>query len=234
MAFVGELVQTPYGPAKIQSLRDDTVILIPFVWRLANRQEPYFYLNPADVKSYFSVGDLVSTQYGTGHITSIRTTDGVYVVILENWHLATGKSPVLFLQAESLQLIKAAPHSILEKAIAAVEETAHAISHKVVEAVEAVEKAAAPVIEEAVVAIQEAVQAAEDTAEPIVEEVVAAVREAAEEAEAAVAPAVQAVEEAAAPVIAAVEEAAVPATTPPAEQTASSVCQFPSSRSSLP
>lgn len=197
MAFVGELVQTPYGPAKIQSFREDkSIVLIPLVWRLANRQEPYLFLNSSDVKSFFAVNDSVKTQYGTGHIVSIRESDGVYVVILESWHLATGKSPVLYLQAETIQLIKsAAPQSIAEKAILAAEDVVVSVSHeveiaaeKIRETVEEAEANAAPVIEKvtheaetfiekASQAVKESYAAAEEKAAPIIEEATKVVEE---------------------------------------------------------
>jgi hypothetical protein len=65
-------------------------------------QKPTFNINHNDVSSLFSVGDLITTVYGDGYIHAIREEDAVYVVYLDQWKLAQGQSPTLYLQGQAL------------------------------------------------------------------------------------------------------------------------------------
>lgn len=51
-----------------------------------------------------SIKDRVKTPYGVGEIQFVRE-DGVVVVLLENWKLATGASPVLYLQRDNISIL---------------------------------------------------------------------------------------------------------------------------------
>lgn len=104
MHFVGQDVFTPYGKGIIIRKRNNDIIVKPSNWYMASGQTPTFYLNPQDVKPVFKVGDKVSSTFGSGVINEIRQTDSVYVVTLDSWFLATGKSPVLYLQSQSFSL----------------------------------------------------------------------------------------------------------------------------------
>ena len=53
----------------------------------------------------YAVGDKVTTTFGVGTIHQIRK-DGIYVVKVDNWKLADGKSPTLYLNNSSMKLIK--------------------------------------------------------------------------------------------------------------------------------
>jgi tetratricopeptide (TPR) repeat protein len=50
----------------------------------------------------YSVDDIVTTAYGEGKISSIREEDGMYVVHLVNWKLATGSNPVLYMKESAI------------------------------------------------------------------------------------------------------------------------------------
>mmetsp|Transcript_10395 Transcript_10395/g.15801 ORF Transcript_10395/g.15801 Transcript_10395/m.15801 type:complete len:191 (-) Transcript_10395:135-707(-) len=102
MVFLGQIVSTPYGVGKIVEKRENDLVVIPTSWELAYGQKPTFYLSEQDVSPYFSVNDGVVTQYGYGKVDAIREEDGVYVVTLDTWHLATGNSPTLYLQGDNL------------------------------------------------------------------------------------------------------------------------------------
>ena len=71
-------------------------------WHLAQGCLPRFHLN-ADALSpaQYRVGDSVLCSYGgVGQIQAVRG-DNDFVVTLTNWSLATGKSPVLFLNRDA-------------------------------------------------------------------------------------------------------------------------------------
>jgi hypothetical protein len=91
-------------------LEQDTIIVEPCKWLLANNKPPTFYMNPKDVTAGFKVGEMISCSFGKGEIKEIRT-DGVYVVTLANWALATGKSPILYLQESAIKRYSAQPET---------------------------------------------------------------------------------------------------------------------------
>lgn len=59
----------------------------------------------AKSETEYAVGDKVTTTFGIGSIHQIRA-DGIYVVKVDNWKLADGKSPTLYLNYSSMKLIK--------------------------------------------------------------------------------------------------------------------------------
>jgi hypothetical protein len=72
-----------------------------FQWKLAQKQSPTLYLAHDSIKPLFTVFEPVSTVYGTGFVQTVRQND--YVVKLDCWKLADGKSPTLYLAGESIQ-----------------------------------------------------------------------------------------------------------------------------------
>jgi hypothetical protein len=103
MTELGSLVTTPYGDGIVVDVRQHQVVVEPTTWKMAGEQKPTFYLNPKDVRPIFRVGDAVRTVYGPGQIVKIRETDGFYVVHMRDWKLASGQSPVLYLDERSLR-----------------------------------------------------------------------------------------------------------------------------------
>lgn len=102
--FVGQKVITPYGEGVVLEIRlGDKIVVQPTTWNLANNQRPTFYMNPNDVKPYFSVGDKVSSAFGSGKIVNYRNDDDIYIITLDNWQLADGKSPTLYLNEQSFK-----------------------------------------------------------------------------------------------------------------------------------
>ena len=99
--MIGNKVNTPYGRGVIIEDRGNIVVVKPNSWVLANNKPPTFYLNIKDV-TFFEIGDKVTTSFGTGLINDIRQ-DGVHVVTLNNWSLANGKSPTLYLNQSSIK-----------------------------------------------------------------------------------------------------------------------------------
>ena len=61
-----------------------------------------------------SVKNRVRTPYGDGIIKALRE-DGVSVVLLDNWKLATGESPVLFLQPDSIKRLDVISYAVGDK-----------------------------------------------------------------------------------------------------------------------
>lgn len=109
--FVSQKVLTPYGVGKISELRSEDVIVIPSEWQMACGQKPTFYLNVKDVKPFYNINSSIRCSFGNGKVVSIRTTDGIYVVQLDTWQLADGKSPTLYLNEASIE-IPAAPKPV--------------------------------------------------------------------------------------------------------------------------
>ena len=99
--MIGNKVNTPYGRGVIIEDRGNIVVVKPNSWVLANNKPPTFYLNIKDIK-FFEVGDKVTTSFGTGLINDIRA-DGVHIVTLNNWSLANGKSPTLYLNQSAIK-----------------------------------------------------------------------------------------------------------------------------------
>lgn len=96
---------TPYGESTVIETRDDVITICePNKWKLATSKPPTYYLNKNDVKPFYAIGEKVSCVWGHGAIQNIRE-DGVYVVTLNNWTLADGKSPTLYLQESALSKI---------------------------------------------------------------------------------------------------------------------------------
>ncbi len=101
--FANQKVITPYGVATVTCVRDEnTIIAVPCNWLMAAGQKPTYHLNPKDVKPFYAVDSDVICSFGRGTIKSIRPADGIYVVLLDNWQLANGQSPTLYLNETSL------------------------------------------------------------------------------------------------------------------------------------
>ncbi|KAJ1432782.1 hypothetical protein B484DRAFT_22790 [Ochromonadaceae sp. CCMP2298] len=100
--FSSQLVSTPYGPGEIMEVRSDAVLVRPTTWTMAAGQKPMFYMSPRDVKPAYAMGTKVSCTFGVGVVTHVRE-DGIYVVTLENWKLADGFSPTLYLNQASIK-----------------------------------------------------------------------------------------------------------------------------------
>jgi len=107
--FVGQLVSTPYGDGLILQIIDDKVVVQPITWIMAQNQRPTFYMNSKDVRPLFNVGSPVQSVYGRGAITAFRESDRMYVITLDNWKLADGKSPTLYLNSASFTKVKTEP-----------------------------------------------------------------------------------------------------------------------------
>lgn len=105
MVAIGQLVKTPYGKGKAIEIRTEHVVVEPTTWELALGQKPTYYMNKADVTPIISPTDKVQTPYGVGFVQSVRD-DGVIIVLLENWKLATGVSPVLYLQSDNIAVLQ--------------------------------------------------------------------------------------------------------------------------------
>jgi hypothetical protein len=104
MLNLGDSVKTPYGDGVVVDLRNHQVVVRPTTWAMANGQKATFYMNPKDVEQMFRVGDVVRTVYGVGEVQNIRPSDGFYIVILRDWKLASGQSPVLYLEGRAMRL----------------------------------------------------------------------------------------------------------------------------------
>jgi len=104
--FVDQLVSTPYGDSQILQILNGKVIVQPLTWIMAQNQRPTFYMNSNDVRPLFSVGSPVQSVYGRGTIAAFRKIDRMYVIILDNWKLADGKSPTLYLNQTSFSKVK--------------------------------------------------------------------------------------------------------------------------------
>lgn len=96
--FKSQSVLTPYGEGIIESIRDEAIVVKPTKWKLAGGQTPTFYLNRKDVKPKYAVGDIVTTSYGQAKISGIRQEDGMFIVLLVDWKLATSKCPTLYIK----------------------------------------------------------------------------------------------------------------------------------------
>jgi tetratricopeptide (TPR) repeat protein len=107
--FVGQLVSTPYGDGLVLQIIDDKVVVQPITWIMAQNQRPTFYMNSKDVQPLFNVGSPVQSVYGRGTITAFRESDRMFVITLDNWKLADGKSPTLYLNSASFSKVKTEP-----------------------------------------------------------------------------------------------------------------------------
>jgi hypothetical protein len=109
-----DAVDTVWGSGRVQSYRasDGLYIVLLDHWKLAQGQSPTLYLGADSMKkaaNVFNAGDSVSTVWGVGKVQSRRASDGLYVVLLDEWKLAQGQSPTLYLGAESMTLSTVAP-----------------------------------------------------------------------------------------------------------------------------
>eukprot|EP01031_Cornospumella_fuschlensis_P039511 gene39511-48106_t len=103
--YLRQKVVTPYGVGRIVALREKDVVVQPLDWKLADGRTPTFYMNPKDVKASLLVSDPVETTFGTGTIIDFDGNRNIYTVVLNNWTLANGKSPTLYLNDDSLKKI---------------------------------------------------------------------------------------------------------------------------------
>ena len=56
--------------------------------------------------SVIQISDTVRcASYGTGVVLNFRPIDSVYTVSLDTWKLATGKSPLIYMQATALKKV---------------------------------------------------------------------------------------------------------------------------------
>lgn len=104
--FPGTTVLTTYGPARVESIRADHIhVARPIRWKLANDTSATLYLQPEAVTHHhtkgFAEGDEVMTVYGQGYIEKKRGEND-FVVKLNNWKLAQGQSPTLYLNKAAL------------------------------------------------------------------------------------------------------------------------------------
>lgn len=105
---VAEVVDTAWGRARIDAIESTpgtpaTIYHCTATkWRLAQDCLPRFHLNAEALSpAQYQVGDQVLCSYGgVGQITAVRG-DNDYVITLKSWALATGKSPVLFLNRDA-------------------------------------------------------------------------------------------------------------------------------------
>ena len=113
---VGDNVSCSFGAGVLKGIREDGAHIVTLNnWALANGKSPVLYLNRASITSidaapsssgYVSdiqVGQQVRCSFGVGVLKGIRE-DGAHIVTLDNWALANGKSPVLFLNRASVSL----------------------------------------------------------------------------------------------------------------------------------
>ena len=105
----GDVIDTAYGRAKIisRSRSSDGKVMFkctPVSWVLAQGCRPTFFLNQESISpALLREGDCVKCQYGgVGRIVEVREDD--YVVSLDNWKLAQGQSPKLYLSLAALKL----------------------------------------------------------------------------------------------------------------------------------
>jgi hypothetical protein len=72
--------------------------------RLLKTVSEKFKLEEEDApsKPVFKAGDAVNTVWGSGQVQSLRESDGLYIVLLDNWRLAQGQSPTLYLGADAM------------------------------------------------------------------------------------------------------------------------------------
>jgi hypothetical protein len=113
--FENQSVVTPYGNGIISQVRANDLVVIPIGWLMACGQKPTFYLNVKDVKPFYNIGDSIECSFGKGSISSIRSSDGIYVIVLDNWKLATGSSPTLYLNELSLKHVQNFEESTMKK-----------------------------------------------------------------------------------------------------------------------
>jgi hypothetical protein len=101
---VGDPVKTPYGEGVVVDVRHNQIVVQPSAWHMAGGQKATLFLNLKDVKPLFKVGDCVRTLFGVGNIIDIRDHGVPFVIRLQEWKLASMKSPVLYLGEHSLKL----------------------------------------------------------------------------------------------------------------------------------
>ena len=106
----GDSVSTVWGSGKVQSFRESDGLYVVLLddWKLAQGQSPTLYLGADSMKEIKSIdvfveGDAVNTVWGTGKVQQFRESDNMFIVLLDNWKLAQGQSPTLYLGADSMK-----------------------------------------------------------------------------------------------------------------------------------
>ena len=61
----------------------------------------------------FTIGESIHCAFGIGKIDSFRANDQIYVVTLQNWKLAQGQSPTLFLNETSIMKLQTSEENAL-------------------------------------------------------------------------------------------------------------------------
>mmetsp|Transcript_32387 Transcript_32387/g.44236 ORF Transcript_32387/g.44236 Transcript_32387/m.44236 type:complete len:122 (+) Transcript_32387:73-438(+) len=61
------------------------------------------------ISSQFAIGESITCAFGVGKIDAFRAQDQIYVVTLQNWKLAQGQSPTLYLNESSITKISTQP-----------------------------------------------------------------------------------------------------------------------------
>ena len=113
---VFDIVSTVYGVGFILEIRENDFVVKLMNWKLAQGQSPTLYLAKESLKKVtlktveldtkiVSKGDNVVTVYGDGFVESVRKDKSDYVVKLNNWKLAQGQSPTLYLAKQALTKI---------------------------------------------------------------------------------------------------------------------------------
>jgi len=108
--FIGQEVITPYGNGKILDIRqsDHVVVVRPTTWELDRGSRPTFFMNPKDVRPKIAINTVIKCNFGAGRVTDYRA-DGIYVIVLDNWKLAQGQSPTLYLNSDSFTVDTGVP-----------------------------------------------------------------------------------------------------------------------------
>ena len=104
-AFPGSMVKTVYGPSRVLAIDGDAKHTCqPINWTLANKSKVTMYLQPEAIEltmtAGFNEGDAVMTTYGVGYVDEVSEID--IVVKLDNWALAQGQSPTLYLDPKTV------------------------------------------------------------------------------------------------------------------------------------
>ena len=105
---VFDIVSTVYGVGFVLEVRSTDYVVKLMNWKLAQGQSPTLYLAKESMRRIELVpavldtktvakGDNVVTVYGDGFVESVRKDKSDYVVRLNNWKLAQGQSPTLYL-----------------------------------------------------------------------------------------------------------------------------------------
>jgi len=100
---VGNIIDCPYGRCKVMKRGEAPGMweCTPLSWSLAQNCLPHFHLNESSMQPVpLCVGDVIKCNYGgMGRIEEVRASD--FVVTLDNWKLAQGQSPRLYLARDA-------------------------------------------------------------------------------------------------------------------------------------